>query len=587
MAALPLLWLPLAAAAVELVVRDTRGLPLSGAMVTRAFVDGHRADTSDNGYPAPGSINLARPEVTRFTDSAGSVRFDDTAELVSLRVRKPGFRDRRLTGIRGDERPELVLEAETDPVALAATKPSNLWLTLLDFDGDSVAREHFLRHCAFCHQQASSFMRIERSPEQWRDVIDRMNRYGAQLAAEQRKPLSEYLRRRFAELRDVHARVPDFEPWGEHLDRVEITEWAIGDSFSQMHDLLVHPNGLVYVGDNLMDRIYELDPITGNYQVYKVPRAADARPGGILGNRFAGGYPKVDNVYGVHSLALSPTDGHVFITPSMQQALLEFDPVKKQFREWKLQQGFYPHTIRIDARDRVWFTLALSSQVAMFDRATQQFTYYDLPPRNLKERIVLWIAEWRLGRGDVSEPPDYDLENHGFPMPYGIDIAPDGSVWVARLYADDIARIDPDSGAIEMIPTPFTGPRRLRCDAEGNPWIVGFSSGLIARYDRAARRFDTFPLPVASETPYSLNVDRARNIVWVNGNQSDTVLAFDIAKQSWRIYPMSRYRTFTRDVEIAEDGSIFTSNSNFPSWQIEDGRPTLIRLRDAGQVARP
>jgi streptogramin lyase len=87
---------------------------------------------------------------------------------------------------------------------------------------------------------------------------------------------------------------------------------------------------------------------------------------------------------------------------------------------------------------------------------------------------------------------------------------------------------------------------------------------------------------VASETPYALNIDRKRNVVWVNGNQSDTVLAFDIASSRWQVYPLSRYRSFTRDVEIAEDGSIFTSNSNFPSWQIEDGRPTLIRVSDRG-----
>ncbi len=131
-----------------------------------------------------------------------------------------------------------------------------------------------------------------------------------------------------------------------------------------------------------------------------------------------------------------------------------------------------------------------------------------------------------------------------------------------------------------MIPTPFTGPRRLRCDAQGNPWIAGFSSGLIARYNVAAGNFDRWPLPVRSETPYSLNVDRERNLVWVNGNQSDTILRFDIASESWKIYPLSRYRSFTRDIEIDDEGSVFTSNSNFPGWQIEDGKPTLIRIRE-------
>jgi virginiamycin B lyase len=34
-----------------------------------------------------------------------------------------------------------------------------------------------------------------------------------------------------------------------------------------------------------------------------------------------------------------------------------------------MDSGFYPHTVRFDAKDRVWFTLALSNQVGMYDRA--------------------------------------------------------------------------------------------------------------------------------------------------------------------------------------------------------------------------
>ncbi len=576
------------AGSIDLTVRDSAGTPVASAMVTRSPAGTTPADTFDNGYPAPGRPNMAPAQVTHFSDAAGKLSFPPTSELVNLRVRKPGYADARVQGIRGDEAPELLLAPQTDPLALAESKPSNLWLSLLDFDGDARAREHFLLHCAFCHQQASPFMRRPRSGEEWRDAIDRMNRYGAQMAHEFRQPLARYLNARFEAIRDRPELLPDFEPWEPHLAGVEITEWPIGDSLSQMHDFLLHPNGMVYVGDNLMDRIYELDPLSGEYRVYPIPHAEGAPLGGILGNRFAAGYPKVDNYLGVHSFALSPVDGHIFITPSMTQSLLEFDPVSKRFTEWKMDEGFYPHTIRVDAGDRVWFTLALSNQVAMFDRATQEFSYFDLPPRSLRERVVSAVVKWRLGRGDVSEPPEYDWDNTGFPMPYGIDIAPDGTVWVARLYAGDIVRIDPASGETQAIPAPFTGPRRLRCDAAGNPWISGFSSGLIARYDVSQHRFDTWPLPVVSETPYALNVDRARNVVWVNGNQSDTLLRFDIASATWKVYPLARYRSFTRDIEIDEDGAVYTSVSNFPAWQIEDAQPTLLRLREAGaKLASP
>jgi len=63
-------------------------------------------------------------------------------------------------------------------------------------------------------------------------------------------------------------------------------------------------------------------------------------------------------------------------------------------------------------------------------------------------------------------------------------------------------------------------------------------------------------------------------------------MSFHIETETWRTYPMSRQRTFTRDIEIAADGSVYTSNSHFPSWMIEDGQPTLIHI-EPGVPADP
>ena len=164
-------------------------------------------------------------------------------------------------------------------------------------------------------------------------------------------------------------------------------------------------------------------------------------------------------------------------------------------------------------------------------------------------------------------------------MPYGIDVAPDGTVWAARLYANDLAHIDPETDEITMIDFPYNGPRRLRVDADGIVWIVAFQDSLLVKYDPEAKKFTSFELPVVNELPYALNVDRKRGVVWVNGNQSDTIMAFDIATEQWKVYPMPRQRFFTRDIEVAEeDGAIYTTNSHFPTWQSEGGTPTLLRI---------
>ena len=156
-------------------------------------------------------------------------------------------------------------------------------------------------------------------------------------------------------------------------------------------------------------------------------------------------------------------------------------------------------------------------------------------------------------------------------------------MWAARLYANDIARIDPETDEITMIDFPYNGPRRLRVDADGNIWIVAFQDSLLVKYDPATEAFTHYELPVVNELPYALNVDRQRGVVWVNGNQSDTILGFDIDSESWKVYPMPRQRFFTRDIEISEeDGAIYTTNSHFPTWQSEGGVPTLLRITPLG-----
>ena len=134
-----------------------------------------------------------------------------------------------------------------------------------------------------------------------------------------------------------------------------------------------------------------------------------------------------------------------------------------------------------------------------------------------------------------------------------------------------------------MIDFPYKGPRRLRIDADGNLWIVAFQDSLLVKYDPKTGAFSNYELPVVNEVPYALNVDRQRDMVWVNGNQSDTLLRFNIATESWQVYPLPRQRFFTRDVEISEqDGAIYTTNSHFPTWQSEGGVPTLLRITPLG-----
>ena len=105
-----------------------------------------------------------------------------------------------------------------------------------------------------------------------------------------------------------------------------------------------------------------------------------------------------------------------------------------------------------------------------------------------------------------------------------------------------------------MYNTPFKGPRRLRSDSQGNLWIAAFPESMIVKFAPKTETFSNYPLPVkplGSETPYSLNVDIKRDIVWINGNTSDALYSYHIDEKKWSHYPLPKRVSFTRDIEIA------------------------------------
>ena len=572
------------AMALELTVQQTDGKPAALVMATLVPQEAAPVDRSDNGYATPGQIQPGDRWRTAFSDARGTIRFDLPTGQTNYRVRlrKPGYTDISVENLMAADQRTIVVHAETDAQLLAAAKPSNVWAAEIHF-GTPAQDQQFRLQCSFCHQQGTAFIRTERSPEQWRETIRRMIGYGARLPTALQAIAPEKLQSGYAALREHPERLAAPLEWQDTLAQTRVDEWPIGDAMSQIHDMLLAENGMVYVGDNIQDRLYEVDPKSGHYTVYKLPRDPGDTLGGLIAARLAK-FPKHESFLALHSLAASAKDGHIFMTPSVQRRIVEFDPATKQFKVHHLKDGLYPHTIRIDAQDRVWFTLSLSNQVGMIDRATGEQHFIDLPTRSVGEAITIRLVPLLFKLASLGMPLaalPIDERSSGAPLPYGIEVAPDGVVWIARLHANDLIRIDPVTLVATRIDFPALGPRRLRADAAGNLWITAFAESAIYRYDvkrGAYDRYDMPTLPKGTDTPYSLNVDRARGIVWVTGTASDTLDALEISTGKWSVVPLPHRMTFTRDIEIARDGSVYSANGAFPSWQIEGAQPTLIRV---------
>jgi virginiamycin B lyase len=555
-------------------VRDGSGTPVQGAMVTAT----HRA--------------LERA-TTVYTDNAGRFRLPPLeAGTYDVRVRKIGYKDlaRRELGLEdGTTRLDLQLDAETDPNELAWQLPSSRWMPLLlaRLSSDE-KREEFTRQCTFCHQQGSWATRVPRSREDWDKIFKLMARMGGIISSDLRNELPAAFNAAYADdsylPQLTQPFVPPAPPHGAAATAV-ITEWDVGYPASMQHDITVHPDGHIYSVDTNQDQLYRLDPRTNERKAFPIPRG-DSPLGGVFNTTGTLLAPNSNAHVAPHSLQVAP-DGSVWVTLCLGNKVARFDPKTESWDIFVQQEGLYPHTLRFDQKGRVWYTLAVSNQVGMIDPRSGERRTIRLPARTWGQEVVLRVMPLLLWAGRYVDLSDSaGGEGIDLPVPYGIDIAPDGGVWFSQLNIRRIGRIDPDTGAVQLVDTPFPGPRRLRFDSKGNLWIPGFSAGLIARYTPSSGEFKTWKLPTEGvETPYALNVDRRSDTVWICGTNSDTLISFDPAAERFTVYPLPTRVTYTREIDFDAEGGVWTSNSNFPTWQIEGPGPKLIRVQPGAAPA--
>jgi streptogramin lyase len=564
---------PAEAARIHGSVSDPSGAPLVGALVT-----------VESGAPAH--------RVSVWSDARGAFA---TPELAApgpflVRARRIGWRDAEAAGVLPGAPLLLVAERLDDPAAVAAQLPAHHWWSLVveRFEDDAL-RHRLKRECTYCHQQGSEITRRPRPVEEWRKVIALMERRGSRLTQALHEGLADALvaayepgyalPRLTAGWQDAEAFAPPPPP---EVRAAIVEEWDLGSRASMQHDVIVHPDGRLYAVDGSQDQLHRLDPRSGARQAWPVPQG-DLPLGGIFGDaRGPVSQVSVSRV-GPHSLQAAP-DGSVWLTLAIGNQLARFDPAQERFEIHEVAAGYYPHTLRFDRKGRIWYTMAASNHVGSFDPKSGEQRHVRLPARTFAQELALRLMPalmWLDQQLDLRSRSSGAGDGFTMPVPYGIDVAPDGGVWFSQLNEDRIGRIDPETLAVELFETPFPAPRRLRFDARGTLWVPSFSAGLLAAFDPQSGRTRSWPLPIeplAGETPYALAVNPGTGDVWVCGTNSDTLMRFEPASERFTVFPLPTRVTYTREIDFDAAGRVWSSNSNSPAWQIEGGQPRVLRL---------
>jgi virginiamycin B lyase len=121
--------------------------------------------------------------------------------------------------------------------------------------------------------------------------------------------------------------------------------------------------------------------------------------------------------------------------------------------------------------------------------------------------------------------------------PYGIKLAPDGSVWAVLFGSNKLAHIDPSTLEIVEVELPRADarPRRLEVLNDGRVWYVDYAKGMLGVYDPVGKSFDEWQLPQGERSlPYGMASDSSGN-VWLvaTGVQPNIFMGFDSKTESF------------------------------------------------------
>lgn len=243
---------------------------------------------------------------------------------------------------------------------------------------------------------------------------------------------------------------------------------------------------------------------------------------------------------GAHPHDVAPAaDGGVWYTAQHAGALGWLDPASGDTRHIPLGNGSSPHGVIVGPDGVPWVTDSGLNAIVRVDPQTDRVRVYappaGTPYMNLNTatfdaRGMLWFTGQAGYYGRVN-PASGEVRVFEAPRgrgPYGICNGPDGNVYYASLAGSHIARVDPETGAAEVIepPTPRQGARRVWGDSQGHIWVSEWHAGRLGRYHTATGAWREWPLPGDRPRAYAVYVDGADRI-WVSDFAGDAIWRFD------------------------------------------------------------
>ncbi|MCL9843903.1 lyase [Ralstonia solanacearum] len=272
-----------------------------------------------------------------------------------------------------------------------------------------------------------------------------------------------------------------------------------------------------------------------------------------------------------HDVAPSP-DGTVWYTAQAQGAVGRLDPRNGKADRVPLGAGSAPHGVIVGPDQAAWITDGGQNAIVRVDPKTLAVTRFPLPKdrpnANLNTAVFdqrghLWFTgqSGLYGELDPARASIRVFDAPRGPGPYGICVTPDGGLYFASLAGSYLGRIDPASGAAQVIepPTPHQGARRAWSDPKGRVWISEWNAGKVGMFDPATHQWREWRLPGHDPHAYAIFVDD-RGIVWLSEWSANALVRFDPQTERFDVLPLPSPHTNVRQM-MGRPGEVWLSGS--------------------------
>jgi len=294
--------------------------------------------------------------------------------------------------------------------------------------------------------------------------------------------------------------------------KVIYTEYDLPREVIQPHDVVVDKEGIAWYSSFGEQNLGRLDPKTGAVKEFNVPVVKPGFPTGFLGLR-------------------QDKDGGLWMGNMYQAQIVKFDRATQKFTTWRL-----PPDQNIDA-----------AQINMVSPQSAQVDGKVWTQNN----GFAGVHRLDLATGKIETWEPYKDAPKG--EPHNIyDVVPDSqnNAWFTDFRNRHIGRIDAKTGEIKLYEIPgapngVRAPRRGQMDAQDRFWFAEYRGDRIGMLDTRTGEFKEWQVPTKWTSPYDVALDK-NGEAWTGSMITDQVVRLDTSSGKMVEYLLPRETNIRR-----------------------------------------